>query len=150
MPTVQSGSCCNTAQQLRHGVEGAIGDGTRTADLGGGQHVDFYQGGDCVDGESEFATDSGLEETDLPPIIKQKGGEITPRDASVAQGGTVLALSIGIGGHLAVPPLPHHPAYGSVPRRFGGSSARPVFHEEQSRTTEASFGEGGCRSFVKA
>src|SRR5215472_6623947 len=26
---------------------------------------------------------------------------------------------IGIGGHLAVPPLPHHRAYGSVPRRFG-------------------------------
>ena len=25
---------------------------------------------------------------------------------------------IGIGGHLAVPPLPHHRAYGSVPRRF--------------------------------
>jgi len=27
---------------------------------------------------------------------------------------------IGIGGHLAMPPLPHHRAYGSVPRRFGG------------------------------
>ncbi len=27
-------------------------------------------------------------------------------------------LEIGIGGHLAVPPLPHHRAYGSVPRRF--------------------------------
>src|SRR5438105_10358006 len=25
---------------------------------------------------------------------------------------------IGIGGHLAVPPLPHHRVYGSVPRRF--------------------------------
>src|SRR5215469_17049121 len=25
---------------------------------------------------------------------------------------------IGIGGHLATPPLPHHRAYGSVPRRF--------------------------------
>src|SRR5690242_14158920 len=30
--------------------------------------------------------------------------------------------TIGIGGHLAVPPLPHHRAYGSVPRRFGGLS----------------------------
>ena len=28
------------------------------------------------------------------------------------------APKIGIGGHLAVPPLPHHRAYGSVPRRF--------------------------------
>ena len=27
-------------------------------------------------------------------------------------------LAIGIGGHLAMPPLPHHRAYGSVPRRF--------------------------------
>ena len=25
---------------------------------------------------------------------------------------------IGIGGRLAAPPLPHHRAYGSVPRRF--------------------------------
>jgi hypothetical protein len=25
---------------------------------------------------------------------------------------------IGIGGSLAAPPLPHHLAYGSVPRRF--------------------------------
>ena len=29
-----------------------------------------------------------------------------------------LEHAIGIGGHLAVPPLPHHRAYGSVPRRF--------------------------------
>src|SRR5207237_7068811 len=28
------------------------------------------------------------------------------------------APMIGIGGHLAMPPLPHHRAYGSVPRRF--------------------------------
>jgi len=28
------------------------------------------------------------------------------------------ALAIGIGGSLAAPPLPHHLAYGSVPRRF--------------------------------
>jgi hypothetical protein len=31
-----------------------------------------------------------------------------------------LAASIGIGGHLAMPPLTYHRAYGSVPRRFGG------------------------------
>src|SRR5208282_5809330 len=34
--------------------------------------------------------------------------------------------SIGIGGHLAMPPLPHHRAYGSVPRRFGGLSFHPL------------------------
>ena len=28
------------------------------------------------------------------------------------------APKIGIGGRLATPPLPHHRAYGSVPRRF--------------------------------
>ena len=30
----------------------------------------------------------------------------------------ILYSLIGIGGHLTVPPLPHHRAYGSVPRRF--------------------------------
>src|SRR4051794_15595440 len=29
-----------------------------------------------------------------------------------------LTWFIGIGGSLAAPPLPHHRAYGSVPRRF--------------------------------
>src|SRR6516165_10617327 len=29
-----------------------------------------------------------------------------------------LGPKIGIGGRLATPPLPHHRAYGSVPRRF--------------------------------
>ena len=29
-----------------------------------------------------------------------------------------LRTEIGIGGHLTMPPLPHHRAYGSVPRRF--------------------------------
>jgi len=37
------------------------------------------------------------------------------------------AASIGIGGHLAMPPLPHHRAYGSVPRRFGGLSIHQFF-----------------------
>ena len=31
---------------------------------------------------------------------------------------------IGIGGRLAAPPLPHHRAYGSVPRRFGRVSSQ--------------------------
>jgi uncharacterized protein len=30
----------------------------------------------------------------------------------------IIELVIGIGRHLAMPPLPHHRAYGSVPRRF--------------------------------
>jgi hypothetical protein len=32
--------------------------------------------------------------------------------------GGEVAPMIGIGGHLAVPPLPHHRAYGSRTRRF--------------------------------
>ena len=32
--------------------------------------------------------------------------------------GLVQWKLIGIGGSLAAPPLPHHRAYGSVPRRF--------------------------------
>ena len=35
-----------------------------------------------------------------------------------------LWILIGIGGHLAMPPLPHHRAYGSVPRRFGRLSSQ--------------------------
>src|SRR2546421_9319920 len=62
----------------------------------------------------------------------------------------VLALSIGIGGHLAMPPLPHHRAYGSVPRRFGGLSAHQLFHGKQAQTTEASFGKGAMQSFREA
>src|SRR5260370_21043492 len=49
-----------------------------------------------------------------------------------------------------MPPLPHHRAYGSVPRRFGGLSARQLFHGKQSQTTEASFGEGAMQSFREA
>src|SRR5260370_19345687 len=61
-----------------------------------------------------------------------------------------IAGSIGIGGHLAMPPLPHHRAYGSVPRRFGGLSTSQVFHGKQAQTTEASFGESALQSFREA
>src|SRR6188472_3403555 len=50
--------------------------------------------------------------------------------------------AIGIAGHLTMPPLPHHRAYGSVPRRFGGLSARQRLHGKQSKTVEAFVGEG--------
>src|SRR4051794_31451708 len=53
-----------------------------------------------------------------------------------------MAGTIGIGGHLTMPPLPHHRAYGSVPRRFGGLSARQRLHGKQSKTFEALVGEG--------
>ena len=50
--------------------------------------------------------------------------------------------SIGIGGHLTMPPLPHHRAYGSVPRRFGGLSTHELVHGEQAQTLETVVGEG--------
>src|SRR4249919_2862547 len=52
---------------------------------------------------------------------------------------------IGIGGHLAMPPLPHHRAYGSVPRRFGGLSAHEFLHGQQPETLEAGIGEGAMQ-----
>src|SRR3954451_3191096 len=52
---------------------------------------------------------------------------------------------IGIGGHLTMPPLPHHRAYGSVPRRFGGLSARQRLHGKQSKPLEASVGKGSMQ-----
>ena len=71
-------------------------------------------------------------------------------DPRPVQPSTVLALSIGIGGHLAVPPLPHRRAYGSVPRRFGGLSTHQLFHRKQTQTTKASFGEGAMQRFRRA
>src|SRR4051794_3551726 len=71
-------------------------------------------------------------------------------DPPPVQASTVLALSIGMGGHLAVPPPPHHRAYGSVPRRFGGLSTHQLFHRKQTQTTEASFGEGAMQRFRRA
>src|SRR4051794_12851161 len=59
----------------------------------------------------------------------------------------VLLLTIGIGGPLARPPLPHHRAYGSVPRRFGGLSAHKRLHGRQAQTGEASFGESAVQCF---
>src|ERR1700744_4908778 len=65
-------------------------------------------------------------------------------------GRTAANPSIGIGGHLAVPPLPHHRAYGSVPRRFGGLSARQRIHGEQPKTFEASVGESAMQRARRA
>ena len=44
---------------------------------------------------------------------------------AVAADAKSLWIVIGIGGHLAMSPLPHHRAYGSVPRRFGRLSGHP-------------------------
>ena len=45
-------------------------------------------------------------------------------------------------------PLPHHRAYGSVPRRFGGLSTRQFLHWRQSETTETGFGEAAVTSLL--
>jgi putative transposase len=58
--------------------------------------------------------------------------------------------SIGIGGHLAMPPLPHHRAYGSVPRRFGGLIACDRFPGDKSMSLEAFVGEGAMQCARRA
>jgi hypothetical protein len=87
------------------------------------------------------------------PALLEHGRPARAQKAADAGGGMTKVMpcpslascsppSIGIGGHLTMPPLPHHRAYGSVPRRFGGLSARQRLHEKQSKTFEAFIGEG--------
>src|SRR5437762_3344796 len=63
--------------------------------------------------------DPSLPPTPLLLVLPMKGpvGLETRLSSSCASDGG-FAPMIGIGGHLAAPPLPHHRAYGSVPRRF--------------------------------
>jgi transposase len=58
--------------------------------------------------------------------------------------------SIGIGGHLTMPPLPHHRAYGSVPRRFGGLSTHQRIHGKPAIILEAFVGEGAMHRARRA
>src|SRR5204862_6141140 len=55
-------------------------------------------------------------------VLLFRGGSPGPRRGTGIESGAIstgsFAPTIGIGGHLAAPPLPHHRAYGSVPRRF--------------------------------
>ena len=46
--------------------------------------------------------------------------------------------------------LPHHRAYGSVPRRFGGLSVHQLFHGKQTQTFEARVGEGAVQGVREA
>jgi hypothetical protein len=46
-----------------------------------------------------------------------------------------------------MPPLPHHRAYGSVPRRFGGLSIDQFLHGEQAPLAKAGGGEGTMQGF---
>ena len=49
-----------------------------------------------------------------------------------------------------MPPLPHHRAYGSVPRRFGGLSTHQRVHGKQAMILEASVGEGAMQRARRA
>jgi hypothetical protein len=49
-----------------------------------------------------------------------------------------------------MPPLSHHRAYGSVPRRFGGLSNHQPLRWEQAQTTETGFGEAAVQGFREA
>jgi hypothetical protein len=68
---------------------------------------------------------------DFDPAYDRAGGKTSSRqrarirsalpqssDVSGARQHFGFVPMIGIGGSLAAPPLPHHLAYGSVPRRF--------------------------------
>jgi hypothetical protein len=44
-----------------------------------------------------------------------------------------------------MPPLPHHRAYGSVPRRFGGLSGERSRHRGQAQFSEAGVGVGAVQ-----
>src|SRR6516225_2894132 len=64
------------------------------------------------------------------------------------------AVMIGIGGHLAMPPLPHHRAYGSVPRRFDWvklGRRRGVGEDRVSRSSDCAgpVGPPGVRTCAR-
>jgi hypothetical protein len=58
--------------------------------------------------------------------------------------------AIGTGGHLTMPPLANHRAYGSVPRRFGGLSIDQFLYGEQVQSAKAGVGEGTMQGFRRA
>src|SRR3982751_6376914 len=64
--------------------------------------------------------------------------EIRGSDPSPGRNSRALAVplqaEIGIGGSLAAPPLPHHRAYGSVPRRFDRVKRLAVSPIEEGRS----------------
>jgi hypothetical protein len=60
------------------------------------------------------------------------------------------ALSIGIGGSLATSFLPHHRAYGSVPRRFGGLRMNRLCHDDKALTFEEASAQRAVKRFASA
>ena len=49
-----------------------------------------------------------------------------------------------------MPPLPHHRAYGSVPRRFGGLGPASALHGGKSEAAEAGLREAEMKRFARA
>ena len=52
------------------------------------------------------------------PVIAHRNDDLMELIGPVVFANIYLHTMIGIGGRLTTPPLPHHRAYGSVPRRF--------------------------------
>ena len=67
-----------------------------------------------VEGESKLAC--GRVSPPQGENLERRAGQAATRGR--CRWSSRLMGRIGIGGHLAMPPLPHHRAYGSVPRRF--------------------------------
>ena len=103
------------------------GRGARIEDDDGGSYVDFVMSwGPLIHGHAP----AGLTRV-LAAAAKQGTSFGAPTAAEVKLGTTVRRLMpslervrFGIGGRLAASPLPHHRAYGSVPRRFGRVSSQ--------------------------
>ena len=69
---------------------------------------------------------------------------VPPRARCCCGPSAPCAPMIGIGGHLAVPPLPHHRAYGSVPRRFD----QVKLGRRQRVGADRVSGSSGCAALV--
>src|SRR6516165_9149624 len=85
--------------------------------------------------------------------VEEPGRRIVRQE--LAGDGSALPWVIGIGGHLAVPPLPHHRAYGSRTRRFDWVKLNQEHEVEGDRVSRSSgcagpVGPPGVRTCARA
>lgn len=97
------------------------------------QFLDSTQGGDLAHSE---ALRLGRQ-THPNPALRNRLGLGRGYDLRIGD-------SIGIGGRLAAPPIPHHRAYGSVPRRFDRIKLGQRHEVEGDRETRSN----GCAELV--
>src|SRR5215472_2299324 len=76
----------------------------------------------------------------LPEFIERSSGPVLGWEAAVNR-------DRGASRNAA---LPHHRAYGSVPRRFGGLSVHQLVHGRQTQAFEARVSEGAVQGVCEA